>query len=438
MYKKKSMIEITYLLVGIVLGGLLGWLLAKLSQKDKVNTGAMEDMIPSMLYDKTIEQVNKLETTIENKEFELNDLRQALGSQEQIVQNQKEKLIHQAEELQALQERLQLSFENMANRLLEEKSERFTKQNQQNIDAILTPLREKIKDFSTRIEQYYGDENKERTTLQEQIRQLTTLNQQMTTEAQNLTKALKGEAKTQGNWGELLLENILEKSGLRKNQEYFTQAHYQTETGRHQYPDLIIHLPNNRQVVVDSKMSLTAYERYASAADAKEQKKALKEHLISIKKHVEELSAKKYQQIYELNSLDFVLMFVPLEAAFVAGMKGDEQLFFKAFEKNVVIVSPMTLLSTIRVISNIWQQENQSKFAQEIARQGGLMYDKFVNFVQDLDMVGKRIVLLQDTYNESMKKLQLGKGNLIDRAERMKEMGINNTKTLPPKYTIEE
>lgn len=432
------MIEIIYLLVGIVIGGVLGWLIAKLLQKDNRQDETTQLLVPQLLYDKTLEQLQKLETTVENKEFELNDLRQALGSQEQLVKNQKEKLENQQQELQQLQERLNLAFENMANKLLDEKSEKFTQQNQKNIDTILAPLQEKIKDFSSKIEQYYGDETKERTTLQEQIRQLTTLNQQMTTEAKNLTKALKGEAKTQGNWGELLLESILEKSGLRKDFEYFTQSHYRTEAGRHQYPDLVLHLPNNRQVVIDSKMSLTAYERYSSATDKDTQQKALKEHLVSIKKHVEELSAKKYQQIYELNSLDFVLMFVPLEAAFVAGMKGDEQLFYKAFEKNVIIVSPMTLLATVRVIANIWQQENQSKFAQEIARQGGLMYDKFVNFVNDLDLVGRRIGMLQDTYNESMKKLQLGKGNLIDRAEKMKEMGINNTKTLPPKYTTEE
>ncbi len=429
------MLEIAYLTIGLFVGMLLGWLIAKLLQKNTPVTPPND--VPKLLYDKTIEQVQKLENTIENKEFELNDLRQALGSQEQLVENQKEKINQKESELIAVQERLRLEFEHTANQLLEEKSEKFTAQNQKNIDAILAPLQEKIKDFSGKIEQYYGDETKERSTLQEQIRQLTSLNQVMTTEAQNLTKALKGEAKTQGNWGELLLERILEKSGLRKNQEYFTQSHFQTEGGRHQYPDLIIHLPNQRHIVIDSKMSLTAYERFSSATEDSAKQKALKEHLQSVKKHVEELSVKKYQQIYELNSLDFVLMFVPLESAFVAGMQGDHQLFYKAFEKNVIIVSPMTLLATVRVISNIWQQENQNKFAQEIARQGGLMYDKFANFVHDLELVGKRMTTLQNSYDDAMKKLYLGKGNLIDRAEKMKEMGINNTKSLPEKYLEE-
>ncbi len=427
--------EVVYLLLGIGIGLVIGFLLAKLGAKNK-NLEAVNGVSPA-LYESVQQQVLKLEKSVEQKEFDYNDVLKELAKQEQIVKNQKEKLQDKTLELQQMQEQSRLVFENTANRLLEEKSERFTNQNQKNIASILEPLQAKIRDFSEKVEHYYGNENKERSTLQEQIRNLTDLNQQMTTEAQNLTKALKGEAKLQGNWGELLLENILEKSGLRKNFEYFSQSHYQTLDGRHQYPDMVLHLPQNRQVVIDSKMSLTAYERYCSTEDPTAQKKALKEHLTSIKKHIDELSNKKYQQIYQLHSLDFVLMFVPLEAAFLLAVQHDQNLFYKAFEKNVIVVSPMTLLVTVRIIANVWQQENQTKYAQEIARQGGLMYDKFVSFVQDMENVGKRIGSLEEGYNDAMKKLCLGKGNLIDRAEKMREMGVNNAKKLAKKYTEE-
>ena len=425
--------ELLYLGVGILIGGLIGYLLALL-KRNKSQTTDDNKFVLKEVHQNVLSNIAKMQTALEDKEIECIDLNKALAAQEQIIQHQKEKLQEQEKSVQQTQEQLRLEFSNIANLLLEEKSRKFTLQNQENLDSLLNPLQEKIKLFEQKIEHFYGDESKERATLKEQIRQLTQLNQQMNEETRNLTNALKGEAKTQGNWGELILEQILEKSGLRKGMEYFTQSYYINEEGQRQFPDLIVHLPNKRHVVIDSKMSLTAYERYHSAASLEQQQQAIKEHLTSVKKHIKELSVKKYQQIYELNSLDFVLMFIPLEAAFALAMQNDHSLFYQAFEQNVIIVSPMTLLATTRTIANVWKQENQSRYALEIAQEGGKMYDKFVNFIADLELIGNRIKHLDDGYNEAMKKLQYGKGNLISRATKLKELGAKTTKQLPKKF----
>jgi len=426
--------ELIYLGVGVSIGFIIGFLVSKLMTK---KGGDTSNMVAKELLDSAQAQITKLEKNVEQKEYDYNDVVKELAKQEQIVDNQAEKLANQNKELERLQEQIRLEFENTANRLLEEKSRKFTLQNQENLDSILAPLQEKLKTFSQKVEQYYNGENQERATLKEQIRNLTTLNQRMTAEAQNLTEALKGESKLQGNWGELLLERILEASGLRKDHEFFTQSHYTNEAGKHRYPDLVVHLPNERHIVIDSKMSLTAYERYCSETNEKKKEKALKEHLNSIKRHIDELSSKKYEQLYDLNSLDFVLMFIPLEAAFGLAMQHNHELFYKAFEKNVIVVSPMTLLATIRIVSNLWQQANQTKHAKEIARQGGLLYDKFVNFVQDLESIGKQIDKAKSVYTGAMNKLEAGKGNLIRRAEKLRDLGVNNSKKLSNKYLEE-
>lgn len=425
--------DLIYLGVGISIGILLGYLLGILRTKNNSKTGG-ELFVIQEVHQNALSRIEKLENTLEDKEIECIDLNKVLASQEQIINNQKEKLEEQSANLLQVQEQLRLEFTNTANSLLEEKSQKFTSQNQENLDHILKPLQEKLKNFEQKVEHYYNDENKERATLKEQIRQLTTLNQQMNEETRNLTNALKGEAKMQGNWGELILEQILEKSGLRKDAEYFTQSFFVNEEGKRQFPDLILNLPNKKHLIIDSKMSLTAYERFSSSEDDDTAQQAIKDHLLSIKKHVKELSVKKYQHINELNSLDFVLMFVPLEAAFALAMQNDHNLYYQAFQQNVIIVSPMTLLATARTISNVWQQENQSRHAQEIAQQAGRMYDKFVNFIHDLEQVGTKVKQVEQTYNEAMKKLQFGKGNLISRATKLKELGAKTSKKLPEKF----
>ncbi|WMX14398.1 MULTISPECIES: DNA recombination protein RmuC [unclassified Aureispira] len=425
--------DLIYLGIGIVIGWVLGYLMGILKGKSN-HTPDDRKFILQEVHQTALSRIEKLENTLEDKEIECIDLNKVLASQEQIITNQKDKLEEQSKNLLQVQEQLRLEFAHTANSLLEEKSQKFTSQNQENLDHILKPLQEKLQLFEQKVELYYNDENKERATLKEQIRQLTQLNQQMNEETRNLTNALKGEAKTQGNWGELILERILEKSGLRKDSEYFTQSYFVSEDGKRQFPDLILNLPNKKHLIIDSKMSLTAYERFSSAKSTAAAEQAIKEHLISVKKHVKELSVKKYQQINELNTLDFVLMFIPLEAAFALAMQHDHNLYYQAFEQNVIIVSPMTLLATARTISNVWQQENQSRHAQEIAQQAGRMYDKFVNFIHDLEQVGHKIQQVEHSYNEAMKKLQFGKGNLVGRAIKLKELGAKTTKQLPEKF----
>ncbi len=425
--------DLIYLGIGIVIGWVLGYLMGILKGKSN-HTPDDRKFILQEVHQTALSRIEKLENTLEDKEIECIDLNKVLASQEQIITNQKDKLEEQSKNLLQVQEQLRLEFAHTANSLLEEKSQKFTSQNQENLDHILKPLQEKLQLFEQKVELYYNDENKERATLKEQIRQLTQLNQQMNEETRNLTNALKGEAKTQGNWGELILERILEKSGLRKDSEYFTQSYFVSEDGKRQFPDLILNLPNKKHLIIDSKMSLTAYERFNSAKSTAAAEQAIKEHLISVKKHVKELSVKKYQQINELNTLDFVLMFIPLEAAFALAMQHDHNLYYQAFEQNVIIVSPMTLLATARTISNVWQQENQSRHAQEIAQQAGRMYDKFVNFIHDLEQVGHKIQQVEHSYNEAMKKLQFGKGNLVGRAIKLKELGAKTTKQLPEKF----
>ena len=429
--------ELLYLGIGIGLGLALGYLIALLQHKKKTTTSP-EPQVLKAVYDTATARIERLEQQLDDKEIECIDLNKVLAAQEQIVSHQEDKLREQQGQLQQIQEQFRLEFAHTANALLEEKSEKFTAQNQQNLSLLLDPLQEKIKHFEQQVAYFYGDESKQRAKLQEQIRQLTTLNQEMNAETRNLTRALKGEAKTQGNWGELILERLLEKSGLRKNLEYSTQRHFNTEEGRRQLPDLILNLPNKKHLVIDSKMSLTAYERFSNASSDQVADQALKEHLTSVKNHVKELSRKKYQQINQLNSLDFVLMFVPLEAAYALAMQNDHQLFYQAFEQNVIIVSPMTLLATTRTIANVWQQENQNRNALEIADKAGRMYDKFVGFTEDLQKLGDKIRSVEVEYNEAMKKLQYGRGNLVTRAAQLKDLGAKASKQLPEHLGEEE
>lgn len=431
--KKAIMTALLYLITGLFIGLLLG-ILGMLVFRKSANPLAEEDYVRKEVHQISTHRIEQLERQLEDKEIECIDLNKALSAQEQILAHQKTQLSQQEQHLKAVQEQLRLEFANTANNLLEEKSEKFTAQNQQQLTSLLAPFKEKLQAFEQKVELFYGDETKQRVSLKEQIRMLTELNQQMSEETRNLTQALKGENKIQGNWGELVLETILEKAGLRKGIEYSTQQLFITETGRRQFPDLILHLPNKKHLIIDSKMSLTAYERFNSAADDEQAELALKEHVQSIRKHVKELSVKNYQQLQQLNSLDFVLMFVPLEAAFILAMRHDPLLFQQAFEQNVILVSPMSLLTTTRTIANVWRYENQSKNALEIAQQAGKMYDKLVGFVDDLDQVGQRIRQLEESYSDAMKKLQFGRGNLIGRAQKLKTLGAKASKTLPAKF----
>ncbi len=333
--------------------------------------------------------------------------------------------------LNEAREQLGIQFQNLANQILEEKSQRFTQQNQTNMGALLQPLQERIKEFQQQVATTYDKDSKERLGLKQEIERLAALNTRISEDAVNLTQALKGSNKSQGIWGEMILENVLESSGLRKGQEYLVQGTYNNEVGQQQRPDVVINLPEGRHMVVDSKMSLIAYERYCSVETEAERLVALKEHMVSVRGHVKGLSEKNYQSLHGLKSLDFVLMFVPVEPAFMLAVTQDHTLFADAFGKNVLLVSPSTLLATLRTIANIWRQEYQSRNAQAIADQCARLYDKFAGFVHDLEEIGQRLDQTRKAYDAAHAKLASGRGNLISQAEKVKKMGVKPTKSLP-------
>ena len=342
-----------------------------------------------------------------------------------------EKLAEQKGELAEMQEQLKVQFENLANKILDEKSEKFSKQNKESLDQILNPLGLKLEEFKKKVEETYEKGTQERSGLREQIKNMVQLNQQMSEDAKNLTKALKGDSKAQGNWGEVILSSILEKSGLRKDEEYFTQQSETTEEGRRLQPDVVVKLPDEKFLIVDSKVSLTAFEQFTSAEDDVEAKVSLKEHVKSVRKHVKDLSGKNYPQIYADKTPDFVLLFIPVEPAFAAALQTEPNLYNEAFEKNIVIVSPSTLLATLFTINTIWKRDRQNKYALEIADRGGALYDKFVGFVESMDDIGTRIRQTQDSYDTAMNRLSKGAGNLVGQVEKLRKLGVKATKKLP-------
>lgn len=367
-----------------------------------------------------------------------NSIEQALNIQltqkEATIDHLEDKLLSQIKEYQKLQEENKRDFEILANKILEEKSTKFTEQNKVNIKSLLDPLQEKIQHFEKKVEDTNKESIERNSQLREQIFNLKALNEQMSKEALNLTKALKGDSKTQGNWGELVLERVLEKSGLEKGREYEVQQSFTNEEGKRLMPDVVINLPDHKKMIVDSKVSLTAYERYSNEEDEELKEQFLKEHILSLNRHVEQLSEKKYEDLYEIESPDFVLLFVPIEPAFAIALNADNQLYNKAFEKNIVIVTPSTLLATLRTIDTMWNNEKQQRNAIEIARQAGALYDKFEGLVIDLTKVGKKMDDAKKDYSAAMSKLVEGRGNLINSVEKIKKLGAKAKKSLPQPF----
>jgi DNA recombination protein RmuC len=340
----------------------------------------------------------------------------------------------QAEEkialIQNAEKQLTEHFKNIASDILEDKSRRFTEQNQTNLDQLLAPLKDKLTEFKTKVEEVYVQEGKERSALGEQVKQLMELNHRLSDDAHNLTRALKGQAKAQGNWGEMILERVLTSSGLRKGHEYDVQENHVREDQSRAQPDVVIHLPEDRHLIVDAKVSIVAYDDYANADTDAERESALKRHKESVRNHVKGLSEKNYQKLYGLKSLDFVLMFVPIEPAFMLAISNDSELWDDAWKKNVLLVSPSTLLFVVRTVAHLWRQEQQNKNAQDIAERGALLYDKLVGFVDDLDRIGQRIDQAKVTYDQAYGKFKSGAGNVIRQAEMLKSLGIKPTKSL--------
>lgn len=347
---------------------------------------------------------------------------------EKLQRLQREQAAAQLQQLVEARDVMSNQFKTLANDILEEKSKRFAEQNQASLGTLLDPLRMRLADFQGKVEQFYDTEGKQRSALSQQVTQLMELNQLLGAEARNLTQALKGSSKTQGNWGELILERVLEASGLRRGVEYHVQQSHTREDGSRAQPDVIIHLPEDRKLVVDAKVSLLAYEECVSAATDELRAAAQRRHLASIRSHIEGLSGKRYEQLYSLKSLDFVLMFVPIEPAFMLAISADDQLFMDAWSRNVLLVSPSTLLFVVRTVAHLWRQEAQSRNAQDIAKRGAELYDKLAAFVGDLERVGKAIDNAQGAYKDAFNKFTDGKGNAIRQAEMLKALGVKPTK----------
>jgi DNA recombination protein RmuC len=426
-----SLYIILTFIIALAIGVYIGkTLFAANSKSDKAS---LEEKINGLL--QQIEQLkNQVNQTAQERETirtEKESLAIQLSKKETDFVNLWERNKEQKEEVEKLQEKFTKEFENLANKILEEKTVKFTEQNKENLKNILTPLQDKIQLFEKKVEDTHKESIDYHAALRQQILGLREMNEQMSKETLNLTKALKGDSKMQGNWGELILERVLEKSGLEKGREYEVQQSFVTDEGNRVFPDVVINLPDGKKMVVDSKVTLTAYERYINEEDDEAKAQHLKEHVMALKRHVDQLSEKNYQDLYQMESPDFVLLFIPIESAFALALNEDTSLYNKAFEKNIVIVTPSTLLATLRTIDSMWANQKQQENAMEIARQAGALYDKFNGFVEDLILIGKKMDEGKKAYEESMKKLYTGNGNLITSVEKLKKMGAKAKKSLP-------
>ena len=416
------LINLIIILAGIFMGLFLGRNFTKL--KFEKEHSALEER-NSFLNERLNDATEDLKTIQLEKEALIaakTRLATELKNSENEMQNNKE-------ELNKIQEKFTKEFENLANKILEEKSTKFTEQNKLNITSILNPLKEKIEGFEKKVSESQKESIGMHSALKEQLNNLKDLNLQMSKEAINLTKALKGDSKAQGDWGETQLEILLEKANLAKNIHFTTQGGYRDEDGRLKKPDFIINLPDKRHLIVDSKVSLTNYEAYFNAEDEEQKKLHLKRHIESIRKHIKELSEKKYETLYEINTPDYVLMFVPIEPAYLLALNNNNQLYLEALDKNVVLVSTSTLLATLSTVSSMWRQENQKNNVLEIANHAGRLFDQFVNLTDDLIKVGTQLKTVQSSYDTSMKKLT-GKGNLVKKVEKIRELGAKTSKIM--------
>jgi len=440
--KIDTMIElITYFLIALIfslIGLYVGKLLANINfEKEKTSLekekSTFEERIILLQQAKEVNEINTKESQKQIKEYQLQkeSLLQKNSTQDSQIKYLQKKLVEHKNEVENLQKKFTNDFEVLANKILEEKSIKFTDQNKENIKNILEPLEKKIQTFEKKVTD--SDEKRAgfQSALKTQLEHLKELNAQMSKDTINLTKALKGDSKMQGNWGELVLERVLEKSGLEKDREYFIQQSFTTDEGKRLLPDVVIQLPDNKKMIVDSKVSLVAYERYINEEEDSLKNQYLKEHLNSLKRHIDQLSDKKYEDLYQIESPDFVLLFIPIEPAFAVALNADNHLYNKAFEKNIVIVTPSTLLATLRTIDSMWNNEKQQKNAIEIARQAGALYDKFQGLLADLVGIGKRIDDSKKEYSNAMNKLFDGRGNLITSVEKLKKMGAKAKKSIP-------
>jgi len=429
---QESIILLIAIVITAIIAGFVGYKFSSLKQDNlleinKEQQSSLEQQISNLKLN-----IQQLEQECESIRTDKETILQDLIRKDTQLQHLKDENINKEKNLKSQQEHLRNEFKLLADKILEDKSNRFTEQNKKNIEHILTPLKEKILTFEKKVETTHKENFGLHESLKVQLNHLKDLNQQMSKEANNLTRALKGESKTQGNWGELVLERVLEKSGLEKDREYVVQQSHTTENGARLVPDVVLHLPGDKKMIIDSKVSLTDYERSVNA-EGETRSNYLQAHIRSIKKHIEQLSAKNYQDLYGISSPDFVLMFIPIEPAFALAINEDNSLYTTAFEKNIVIVTPSTLLATLRTIDSMWTNEKQQQNAIEIARQAGALYDKFDGLISDLTGIGKKMEAAKSDYMAAMNKLVDGKGNLVSRVVNLKKMGAKAKKSLPEK-----
>ena len=422
--------EILYLLIGLAAGISIGVLYSKNKAASNESNSDLNNYVSKELYTSEKERSEKIENENREKEELIGNLKADVSSKNTLIETLNSKLDEESKRLIEQQKQLQTQFENMANEIFEKKSEKFAEQNQKNIDLILKPLGEKIKSFEQSVEDKYVKDQKNKASLSEQIKLLHETNQQISQDANNLANALKGDSKVQGDWGELQLEVLLEKSGLNKGVHFRTQNSLKDEEGNDKRPDCIIDLPDNKNLIIDSKVSLSAYEQYVNSEDELKKQVLLKQHLESIKKHIKDLAAKDYPNLYSINTPDYVLMFVPIEPALTLALQEDGEIFNLALNKNIILISTSTLMATMRTVSFIWQQENQKKNVLEIARQSGALYEKFIGFTNDLEAVGKAIDNAHNKYEAAQNKLISGRGNLVNSVEKIKKLGAKTNKSI--------
>jgi DNA recombination protein RmuC len=427
------------IVIGIALGAVMAWAITWLFLKNKTVTAFASTNAKLDVANATIDVQNKditqLKLEVKAKTEEFNQVNRQAA--EFLADNRalNEKLETQKSEIEALRKQFNTEFENIANKILEEKTQKFTNLNEEKLIGILNPLKEKIQTFEKKVEDTYNNETREKASLKKELEVIIAANQRISDEANKLTQALKGDVKKQGNWGEIILERVLEASGLRKGEEYHREQVVEGVFGEVQRPDVIVYLPDNKHIVIDSKVSLTAYERMVDCEENKYEQ-LLKEHTLSLKKHVKELADKNYPNSAQLNAPDFVLMFMPIEASFSIAMQTDNELFTYAWEKKVVIVSPTTLLTSLKTIASVWKQESQTRNVLEIAKESGLLYDKFVAFTEDMLKVGKNMDDAKKIYSDAMNKLveSSRRGDtIVGRMERIRKLGANTSKSLNPK-----
>ncbi len=436
--------EILFLIIGIAIGAGAAWFIARSKYqrpmpftKDEFDAAQQEISrwkVESAQYQ---EAKNRLEQSLNEVKALLDRERSAtLQLTKQLSESQTEnknltaKVEDQKSEMEQVNSRLTTEFKNIANTILEEKTKTFTDQNKTSLDSILTPLKERIEEFKKQVETTYEKESRDTLSLKDEVKRLSELNTRISEEANNLTRALKGDTKTQGNWGEFVLEKILERSGLEKDREYKIQVSTKNVNGETIRPDVVVFLPENKHIIIDAKVSLTAYEALVSAENDEEREQFKKDHIASLRSHLKLLGDKNYQTAEGLNSPELVLMFVPIEASFGIAVQADRELFNVAWDKKIVIVSPSTLLATLVTISSLWKQEKQTRNAIDIAVRSGALYDKFVGFIEDLKDVGRHIDKSKETYKDAMSKLYEGKGNIVRSIETLKTLGAKTTKSM--------